>query len=88
MNEQQYGVFLYGGAAVCAAGCLLNLIRIKGRGNSALMLALAFLMMGGVLLLLRARADQIWVTIAGVAVAALLVGDFLLRSKTYGEPKQ
>ncbi len=86
MNGQQFGLVLLGGAWVCAVGCALNLIRLKSRGNSALLLSLAFLALAAVLLMIRAKVDQVFVTLAGLVVVACLVGDFLLRSKSHGAP--
>ena len=81
MSEAQFSVFLSIGTWVCSVGAALNLLRLKRRGGSALILSAAFLAMGAVLWLIKKHAAQDLITLAGLAVAGLLIADFAVRSR-------
>jgi hypothetical protein len=87
LNEAQYGTFLSIGAYLCAAGAIFNLFRLKGRGNSALILSSAFLAMGIELWLIKIHADQALITGVGLLLACLLIGDVVLRSRQQERPR-
>lgn len=87
MNQSQYDLFLSVGTFLCALGAVLNLFLIKRRGNSALLLSAAFLAFGGLLWMLKSHAPQGYVTVAGVMIAILLVGDVIWRSKDQDRPQ-
>ena len=74
------GTFLLFGAAICGLMAAFNVFRYKTRGISAYILAAAFVVLGGTMLLLRADAPEP-VLIAGCALLVLLLaGDFAARS--------
>lgn len=81
MTEAQYNLFLSMGAWVSAAAALLNLVKLRSRGNSALILSAAFLAMGGLLWMIKIHAPSTLTTVAGVVLAALLVADVIVRSR-------
>lgn len=84
MTEAQFNSMLGVGVWICVAGSVLNLILFKKRGTSALLLAGAFLLMAGVLWLMKSQASQALVGVAGTAVAVLLISDFVLRFRKQG----
>ena len=81
MTEAQYHLFLTFAAAVAAAGAILNLLRLKKRGNSALLLAAAFVVLGVLLWLVKLNANQTLIGLAGALLVGLLIGDIVVRSK-------
>lgn len=80
MTEAQYNLFLSVAAWLSALGAIFNLLRLKSRGNSALLLSAAFLTMGGLFWLIKSHAAQPLVIGAGILLGAFLIGDFILRS--------
>jgi len=87
LNEGEYGLFLSIAACVCALGALLNLARLRARGSSALIMSAAFLVFGALLWMIRVQAEQNLITVAGAAVALLLVADVVVRSRHRGKPR-
>jgi len=81
LNEGQYRLFLSLAACTCAVGAMFNLLRLKSRGNSALILSAAFVVMGGLLWMIRTGAEPFLTTLAGGAVAVLLVADVVVRCR-------
>jgi len=82
LTEGEYSLFLNLGAWVCALGAGFNLFKLKSRGNAAFILSTAFIVMGGLLLLIRVHADQKFISVGAVALASLLVADVIVRSRT------
>jgi hypothetical protein len=87
MTDQEYGLFLSVAAYVCAVGAIFNLFKLKKRGNSALILSSAFLVMAALLWMIKTHASQTLISTLGTIVAALLVGDVILRSKQQDRPR-
>jgi hypothetical protein len=80
MTGAEVEPFLFFGSLICAIMAVVSGLRFKTRGVSAYIMAMAFLVLGGTMLLLRARAPQ-WMMITGcVALFLLLVADFAARS--------
>lgn len=86
MTRSQFDLFLLGSSVLCLVMTLLTLLRYKSRGLSALALAGAFAVLGGVLLLLRADVDRNIVIGGFVLVGLLLMADFALRSGDRSAP--
>ncbi|MFI5384847.1 MAG: hypothetical protein ACHQ50_01895 [Fimbriimonadales bacterium] len=87
MTEAQYSLFLSIGTWVSAVGALLNLLKLKRRGNSALILSAAFLAMGSLLWLVKTHSSQSRITVVGVILAALLIADVVVRSRQQEHPR-
>jgi hypothetical protein len=79
LNSQMFDTFLIGSIGVCAIGTLLNLVMIRRRGAGAMLLALAFLLLGFAISEFRLGAPTFAVVITGLLVFALLVADFVFR---------
>lgn len=87
MNEAQYGLFLSVGTWMCAVGAIFNLFKLKGRGNAALVLSAAFLVMGGLLWMIKTHASQGLIIFGGILLAGLLAADFVIRARQQVMPK-
>jgi hypothetical protein len=87
LTDAQYSLFLSVGAYICAAGAILNLVKLKSRGNAALVLSAAFLVLAAELWLIKLHADQIWVTTLGILLALLLIADIALKSRQQDKPR-
>ncbi len=81
MSDAQYGLFLSASAGLCAIGAVINLLRLKQRGHSALILSTAFLALGALLWIVKSHGAQPVVSLLGILVAALLVADVVVRSR-------
>lgn len=81
MTNDQYGFFLSSIAAIAAVGAILNLLRLKKRGASALLMALAFLLLGLLAWEMKMKAGQNLLTAIGICIGALLIGDLFLRAR-------
>lgn len=82
MTQNEFNIFLNAAAAICAAMAVFNLALLKKRGNTAFILALAFLVLGGSILL-YIRQGMSNLVIAGGSIVILLLGaDFFLRAPT------
>lgn len=81
MTEEQYGLLLTGFALFAAFGAILNLLRLKSRGTSAILLSLSFLLAGLLALMIKAKIDATYLNLVGVLIGAALIGDLFLRSK-------
>lgn len=78
--EFDTGPFMTGGAIICAIAAVANAFKYKKRGNSAFILSIAFLVLGGTMLLDKFQAPMAAIY-AGIAVLlALLILDFIVRS--------
>lgn len=87
MTNAEFDLFLSGSMGLCALFALINLIRLKKRGASAIFLSLSFLAMG--LFVFGMRSDQAWdqtkLIMVLVIVGIFLVLDVLYRSKQRSE---
>jgi hypothetical protein len=81
LSGGQFELFLSVGAWICAVAAVLNLINLKRRGNAALFLSSAFLVFGGILWLLKIGAGVPYIAVAAIVLAALLIGDAVLKLK-------
>ncbi len=81
MSLETLDTYIYACIAVCVVGALLNIAMYKRRGVSALLLASAFVLLGGCLEMYRAHAPQPLIVIGGVGVWALLMVDLYLKAK-------
>lgn len=59
---------------------LVNLLRVKSRMASSLLLAGAFLSLGVTIYLLKSAASQTWVFVGAAITGLCLVFDFAVRS--------
>ena len=80
MNEAQYAQFLSIGAFICAIGALLNLTKLKKRGNVTFVLSAAFLDLGVIFWLVKAHASTPLISAASALLVALLVLDVIVRN--------
>ena len=64
---------------ICAIMALVNLARLKKRGTSAILLAAAFLVLGGTVYAYTANLPMPLVAVGGVIVFLLLAADMVLR---------
>jgi hypothetical protein len=81
MTEPQFHAFLTVAAWVCAVACILNLLNLKRRGNTALLLSAAYLTMAGILWMVKLGASTALLVLGGIVLLALLLFDFGLRSR-------
>lgn len=82
MTQNEFNLFLNVAAALCAAFAVFNLTLLKRRGNSAFALSLAFLILGGTILLYARQGMSNLVIGGGTVVIALLGLDIFLRAPT------
>lgn len=80
MTQNEFNLFLNVVAAVCAAFAVFNLALLKRRGNTAFALAIAFLVLGGTILLYARQGMSNFVIVGGSIVILLLGVDFFLRA--------
>ena len=80
MDEHGKAAFLDGVMVLCAAMALVNLGKLKSRGNSAYYLAGAFLALGATVYAYTAHAPDLVLSIGAFVVILLLVADFLYRT--------
>lgn len=80
MGREFFDAFLVGAMAICAIMALVWLLRVRSKGLSAWLMALAFVCFGGLCASLRAEAPQALSWTLGGAVALLLAADFAARA--------
>ena len=85
MTRSEFHLFLEVAMGICALMIIVNLARFGSRGVSAMLLAGAFAVLGGLFLALILEAAMVLVAVLGVIVGGLLIGDFLIRSKEHGK---
>lgn len=79
MTENELALFLNAAIGLCAAMAVLNLLRFRKRGASAVAMSLAFLAMGLTIHGYIRHWQTPWLILGGMAVFSLLVVDFVLR---------
>jgi len=79
VNGDQFDQYLVGAVVICGAGAVLNLFQIKRRGISAILVAVAFVILGGTLFLLHDHIAAPLVYLGGSAVFLLLLADAIMR---------
>ncbi|HWD37931.1 MAG TPA: hypothetical protein VG944_03730 [Fimbriimonas sp.] len=81
MTKDEMSVFLAAAIGTCAVGGLLNLLLVRKRGAAAILMAIAFLLLGGTLSLYRANGPSFLFNAGVVLVLTLLVAHFLMSAK-------
>lgn len=81
VTEAQFDLFLSVCACICAAGAVLNLAFIGRRGVSAMLLAAAFLVLAGLIWIVKIHASQVLIVVCAILLIALLASDFALRAR-------
>jgi hypothetical protein len=85
MNDPDLHLAYGWGAVVCVFGLILNLAKVKKRGKSAKLLAIAFVLLGVALALMFAGVPVAFVTPIAAAVGGILLYDATLR---IGQPSK
>jgi hypothetical protein len=81
MTDGQFHLFLSVIMWTCAAACVLNLLNLKRRGNSAFLLSAAYLTMGAIAWMVKAGVNRIAIIAAGVLLGGLLFVDFGMKAR-------
>lgn len=78
---------VYAAMGICALMVVFNLLMVRKRGGSALLMAASFVVFAGILYSLeRALPDGLTIALA-VLLALILVADFVVRAAKKAEPK-
>lgn len=80
MTRGELDLFLSVVAALCGGMSVLNIVLVKRRGTTALVLSAAFLVLGFSIFAYRSQGVSTGVIAGGVIVIALLIVDFVLRA--------
>jgi hypothetical protein len=80
MTELDPGLFLLVGSLICAVMTVVSLLRHKKRGVSAYIMATAFVVLGGTMLLLKVEAPMPYLITGCILLVLLLGADFAARS--------
>jgi len=80
LTQHELDLFMIGVISVSGVMAVINALRYKSRGVSALVLSLGFLIMAITAQLYRAGASQTLINVCAALLILCLLGDFFLRS--------
>lgn len=86
MNDAPINPALIGGVVICAVMAVVSSLRFKSRGVSAYIMAFAFVVLGGAMLLVYLQAPMPILLLSIVILVLLLGADFAARA-AYGAKK-
>jgi len=79
MTNQDQGLFYDSIVIICMVMTIFNSARFKSRGLSAVLLAVAFFIMGLTVYAYSLHAPMYWMYIGGTLVFLALIGDIVYR---------
>lgn len=80
MSQAELNPVLIGGVAICAVMAVVSSLRFKSRGVSAYIMAFAFAVLGGAMLLVYFQAPMPIILLSIIILILLLAADFAARA--------
>lgn len=81
MTQAEFGMFLLGSAILCLIMALVNALRVRARGSSALLMSGAFIAVGAGLMIHRGGGGTEATMAMGAVAFILLVADLMVRAR-------